>query len=260
MAYKTVAITAGPSTNLVVTPDDLLTGTGTIDLNSINLTAHGILLGEGAGALVSKVLTNGQLLIGSTGADPVAATLNAGAGVSITNAAGSITISAPQVGTVTSVSSGNTDIGVTNTTSTPVLTLSPTLTFVTSVTAPTTFDLTLGAATATNKIIINNNLQTTKGQIVNRRAVTMTGSIGTTDYIIGVGTLTGVITLTLPAVATAALGQVFVIKDENGLASTFNITLQGATTEFIDSANTFTINSAYESITLYNTGAKWSII
>lgn len=38
-------------------------------------------------------LTNGQLLIGSTGATPVAATLSAGAGISIANAAGSITIS-----------------------------------------------------------------------------------------------------------------------------------------------------------------------
>ena len=37
-------------------------------------------------------LTNGQLIIGSTGAIPVAATLSAGTGVSITNAAGSITI------------------------------------------------------------------------------------------------------------------------------------------------------------------------
>ncbi len=36
--------------------------------------------------------TNGKVLIGSTGAQPVWSTLNAGAGVSITNAAGSITI------------------------------------------------------------------------------------------------------------------------------------------------------------------------
>lgn len=37
-------------------------------------------------------LTNGQLLIGSTGADPVAATLTAGANISITNSAGGISI------------------------------------------------------------------------------------------------------------------------------------------------------------------------
>jgi hypothetical protein len=37
-------------------------------------------------------LTNGQLLIGSTGAAPVAGTLTAGSGISITNGAGSITV------------------------------------------------------------------------------------------------------------------------------------------------------------------------
>jgi hypothetical protein len=41
----------------------------------------------------SASLTNGQLLIGSTGASPTPAALTAGTGVSITNAAGSITIS-----------------------------------------------------------------------------------------------------------------------------------------------------------------------
>ena len=37
-------------------------------------------------------MTNGQLIIGSTSATPTAATLTQGAGISITNAAGSITI------------------------------------------------------------------------------------------------------------------------------------------------------------------------
>jgi hypothetical protein len=45
-----------------------------------------------AGTWSIQALTNGQLIIGSTGVIPVAATLTAGAGASITNAAGSITI------------------------------------------------------------------------------------------------------------------------------------------------------------------------
>ncbi len=56
-------------------------------------TAHGILVAQGSSAFSPKVLTNGQLLIGSTGADPVAATLTAGSGISIANSAGGITIS-----------------------------------------------------------------------------------------------------------------------------------------------------------------------
>ena len=46
-------------------------------------------------------LTNGQLRIGSTGTTPVATTLTAGTNISITNAAGSITISASGSGGVT---------------------------------------------------------------------------------------------------------------------------------------------------------------
>jgi len=42
----------------------------------------------------SSTMTNGQLIIGSTGATPTAATLTAGVGISITNAAGSITLAA----------------------------------------------------------------------------------------------------------------------------------------------------------------------
>lgn len=60
-----------------------------------SLTDGGILLGSGTGAVtVLGQATHGQLPIGSTGADPVIATLTAGTGISITNAAGSITIDA----------------------------------------------------------------------------------------------------------------------------------------------------------------------
>lgn len=56
-------------------------------------TAHGILVAEGAGAFNPITLTNGQLLIGSTGADPVAAVLTSTGGtITITNAAGSINL------------------------------------------------------------------------------------------------------------------------------------------------------------------------
>ena len=64
-------------------------GTGATTLN-----AHGILLGQGTGTVTSSVLTNGQLLIGSTGVDPVATTITAGSGISITNGTGAITIAA----------------------------------------------------------------------------------------------------------------------------------------------------------------------
>lgn len=57
------------------------------------LMDHGLLLGSGTDAITPlAAATNGQLPIGSTGADPVLATLTPGEGIDITNAAGSITI------------------------------------------------------------------------------------------------------------------------------------------------------------------------
>lgn len=60
-----------------------------------SLTDGGILLGSGFGAVtVTSQPTNGQLLIGSTGVDPVLATLTEGEAIDITNGAGTITIAA----------------------------------------------------------------------------------------------------------------------------------------------------------------------
>jgi len=82
--------------------------------NALNITGVGVVVYAGAGVwtastfaqfslliggasnAVSSVgpLTNGQLLIGSTGVAPVAASLTAGSGITITPGAGSITIAA----------------------------------------------------------------------------------------------------------------------------------------------------------------------
>lgn len=63
-------------------------------VNDGTRTAHSIAIFQGTSTPSYQVLTNGQLLIGNTGNDPAAATLTAGSGVAISNAAGSITISA----------------------------------------------------------------------------------------------------------------------------------------------------------------------
>ena len=68
-------------------------GAGTF--NASTMTQHSLLLGGANSHTINDlgVATNGQLPIGSTGADPTLATLTAGTGISIANAAGSITIS-----------------------------------------------------------------------------------------------------------------------------------------------------------------------
>jgi hypothetical protein len=65
-------------------------GAGTF--TSETVTNHGIIVGGASNALSSKVLTDGQVLIGSTGADPVAASITGGAGITVTPSAGGISI------------------------------------------------------------------------------------------------------------------------------------------------------------------------
>lgn len=76
-----------------------ISGTGIIKYDNAGtfttttVTQHAPLVGGASNALVSLgPLTNGQIVIGSTGLVPVAASLTAGTGISITPGAGSISI------------------------------------------------------------------------------------------------------------------------------------------------------------------------
>lgn len=99
-----------------------IVGLATANSAALVTTAAGV-------PVLSGTMTNGQLIIGSTGATPTAATLTQGSGVTITNGAGTITISATGTGgTVTSVSGTANQINSTGGT-TPVLSLSSTAVF-----------------------------------------------------------------------------------------------------------------------------------
>lgn len=69
-------------------------GTATVPgggTGAVTFTAHSILLGQGTSAITALgAATNGQLPIGSTGANPVLATLTQGTNITITNGAGTI--------------------------------------------------------------------------------------------------------------------------------------------------------------------------
>jgi len=80
-------------------------GAGNLDFSSLSvagggtglttITDHALVVGSGTSALTEiGPLTDGQIVVGSTGLDPVATTLTAGTGISITNGAGSITVNA----------------------------------------------------------------------------------------------------------------------------------------------------------------------
>ena len=87
-------------------------GAGTF--SAVTVTNHSVLIGGASNAITSLALTNGQLAIGSTGADPSAATLTAGTGVTITNGAGSITVSAVGGGLTWTVVTGTTQAAAVN--------------------------------------------------------------------------------------------------------------------------------------------------
>lgn len=94
--------------------------------NAVNITASGLCRYDGAGSFTAVTLTqfsplvgaasngitsagpltNGQLLIGSTGVAPATAALTAGTGIGITNGAGSITINSTGAGLTWSDTSG----------------------------------------------------------------------------------------------------------------------------------------------------------
>ena len=100
------SITFG-STGLTVTPpagtgDVAVAGTlavGNGGTGAITLTDGGVILGSGTAAVTSLgQATNGQLVVGSTGADPVLANLTGSSAVRVADAAGSITLDLEDTG------------------------------------------------------------------------------------------------------------------------------------------------------------------
>lgn len=63
-------------------------------------TIHGILVAEGSSPATPIVLGAGQLLIGTTASDPVAASLTAGTGITINSVSGAVTIASTGVGSL----------------------------------------------------------------------------------------------------------------------------------------------------------------
>ncbi len=130
-----------------------ITGAGTITISgtlvvanggtgATTLTDGGILLGSGTGAITATSQpTNGQLLIGSTGSDPVLATLTDGTGITITEGAGTIEIAS----SITQSTGANptAEVGSTAVNGTAV-------TFMRSDAAPALADTTVSAGSYTN--------------------------------------------------------------------------------------------------------------
>lgn len=91
----TLAVTHGGTGLATLTSNGVLYASGTTTIAQFAPVNSAVHVTNASGVpSYSSTMTNGQLIIGSTGATPTAATLTAGANISITNGAGSITITA----------------------------------------------------------------------------------------------------------------------------------------------------------------------
>lgn len=91
------------------TASSLLYSNGANTVTGLTTANSSVLVTNSAGVPIwSSTMTNGQIIIGSTGATPIAASLTAGTGINITNAAGSITISSSGSGLSWSTIAGTT--------------------------------------------------------------------------------------------------------------------------------------------------------
>jgi hypothetical protein len=82
-------------------------------------------------------------------------------------------------------------------------------------------------------------------------------TVTTSDYFIGVTTVGGAVTITLPAASATNDGQEWVIKDEGGNAGTNNITITGShNSNTIDGEVSALINSERGAINIYSDGVS----
>ena len=263
IAGTTNQITASAATGAVTLslPATVTIGTS---LTVSGLTANSFLYSGTAGLLTTTAApTNGQLLIGSTGAAPVAATLTAGTAIGVTNGAGSITINNTGVtstaaGTGISVSGATGAVTITNTGVTSAVGTAGNIT-VSAATGAVTFNLatagtpvsnsfvkittdTFGRVTATTAVA-SSDITTALGYTpVNRAGDTMTGNL----VMSGAGVQ---ITLpNLPVLGTDAANKNYVDSAVTGLS--WKQAVRVATTTNGTLATAYQNGSSVDGITL----------
>lgn len=113
-----IGSTGNPAQAATLTDGNNITsteGAGSISIAVTGTTDHCVQVGNASGSLTSLgAMTNGQIVIGNTGNDPDTATLTAGDGIDITNAAGSVTITNTGGGITWNEVSGATNMAVDN--------------------------------------------------------------------------------------------------------------------------------------------------
>jgi hypothetical protein len=233
--------------------------------NSTTFTASSFAFVNASQNLVTTAApTNGQLLIGSTGANPVVAALTAGTGISITNGAGSITIA---LSTPVSIANGGTNSTTALNNNRIMVSSGGAIVEAAALTNGQLLIGSTGAAPVAAAITAGLNMVVTNGagsislaSLSNTTNQTANYSASATDTAIYVANPGGgTVTITLPSAVTAGAGKIYVIKRTNaggGAANRVDIT--SATN--IDGATTQSLNTQYSSITVQSDGTVWNII
>lgn len=86
-------------------------------------------------------------------------------------------------------------------------------------------------------------------------------TLASSDYIIGVTAVSGGKTMTLPLASSVGVGKVFIIKDQSGLASgSDSITIACSGSNKIDGQSNYVISVPYESVMVVSNGSNWFIV
>ena len=103
----------------------------------------------------------------------------------------------------------------------------------------------------TASTIINNG-----GFVAKRTVVTGNISLNSSQYIIAVdtNTATGSVLITLPNASVLSNGQIYIIKDEGGLADTKNIIINCSSGQIIDGSPSISLESPYAAVNIYCNG------
>ena len=85
-------------------------------------------------------------------------------------------------------------------------------------------------------------------------------TVASSDYIVGITSLTTPITIGLPHPSSVNIGKTFIIKDEVGGAGTTTITVRPDREALINGSTSAAITTNYGNYQLYSNGQRWLII
>lgn len=194
-----IIVTNGPGPSIILsTPQDIASGSA-VTFSGLRLTglvgatARTVLVDNSGFILASNALLNGQVLIGVTGGNPTAGSITAGSNITVVNAPGAITISAPD-----SIQSIN---GLTGANQTLLFINSGAVADLTVTSAGTSHSLDVPNAGSATRGVVSTGTQTFAGSKIFQNQINM--GFGTGGATINLG---GPIHVNATPVATSGIG------------------------------------------------------